>query len=645
MSSICGIFNRTGKPVSKDILDAVIDVLGHWGPDNTGSRCGGEVGLGHVMLHNTPESLKEILPLYDPRSGLAITADARIDNREELFRLLDIDGTEQSSIPDSMLILKAFLRWGRDCVTRLLGDFAFAIWSEKEKKLFCARDHMGCKPLFYFLSHDTFVFATEMKGIFTVTGEPGRLSDTWIADALTAMVADKEYTPYEHILRLPPAHWLEVGAGDIKKQRYWDLDREKEIRLNSDEEYVEAFREKLIQAVRPRVRSRFPAGCELSGGLDSSAITALAAQSARQNRLKLISFSHVLPQDSAAASPSLDEREFNEMLHRFAGIEHGRFITAGDRGVIETLEQGLILQDGPTMSNFYNFSDRLYETGAAEGIRTLFSGFGGDELVSTRAGSLFGELAASREWRVLWHEMPHERQWGRLMSPVKLAWIMAKVYFPFLKSLYGTLYGTYKKLRKRTSKDQVSHHLDTYSLNPEFYAAAGIEQKRDALNRRTPGTTVRSHQYWRIMHPHVPLRLEYCAIAAAARKIEYCYPLLDIRLMEFHLACPSRMKRRNGYGRYLFRKANEGLIPPEIQWRQDKSRAAIPAANQRFKHDSGKIAQLIKCSTGTQAQCFMDLDQLLKRRDRVLNWQTSPVPMRQGTYLNALMLLLYFNRR
>src|SRR5580692_3676749 len=137
--------------------------LSFYGPDGHGQWCGESVGLGRLMLHVTPESLQERQPAsIRAAPHLVITADARIDNRDELFDALGTSVPGRDRTPDSSLILAAYERWGADCVKRLLGDFAFAIGDSRERKLFCARDPFGCTPFVYFHNGKRFIFASDV---------------------------------------------------------------------------------------------------------------------------------------------------------------------------------------------------------------------------------------------------------------------------------------------------------------------------------------------------------------------------------------------------------------------------------------------------------------------------------------------------
>jgi asparagine synthase (glutamine-hydrolysing) len=149
MSAIFGIYHLDGKPVAQDNVERMSEVLAHRGPDGSKIWLYENLGLGHRMLWTTPESLREILPLATADGNLVITADARIDNRDELIRLLGLQNHQADTISDSELILTSYQKWGEQCPEKLLGDFAFAIWDARRQSFFCARDRFGVKPFYY----------------------------------------------------------------------------------------------------------------------------------------------------------------------------------------------------------------------------------------------------------------------------------------------------------------------------------------------------------------------------------------------------------------------------------------------------------------------------------------------------------------
>lgn len=263
MSGITGVYAYGAGAADQDDVQRMTNAIAHRGPDAHGIWTKGRVPLGHRMLWTTPESIKEDLPFVSADGNFAITADARIDNRQELLDLLRPLSCPASEVADSQLILGAYQAWGKACADRLLGDFAFAIWDGPAQALFCARDHSGVKPFYYCRSEGRFAFASEIKALLCLPEVPRRLNESRVGDFLTSTFEDTVSTFYEGILQLPPAHSMTITPERLRVTRYWSLNPRREIRMTSDEEYAEGLRELFTQAVRSRLRSASPIGSML----------------------------------------------------------------------------------------------------------------------------------------------------------------------------------------------------------------------------------------------------------------------------------------------------------------------------------------------------------------------------------------------
>src|SRR2546422_5671131 len=348
--------------------------LAHRGPDGAGVWSEGTVGLGHRLLHTTPESLRERLPLASGDGTLVLTADARIDNRAELLGALD-RGVEAT---DAELILAAYERWGERCPEHLLGDFVFVIWDARRAALFCARDHFGVKP---FYNHHApgrlFAFASEIKGLLALAEVPRRLNETRVADYLVPLLEDKVITFYEDILRLPPAHRMTVTREGVRTEQYWALDPEREIRMKSDEEYADAFREIFTEAVRCRLRSAFPVGSMLSGGLDSSSVVCVARQLLQQNGGNRFHTFSIVFDDV----PECDERRYVEAVLAGGGADP-HYIRGDLLSPLGDVDRFLDHQDEPlSVPNLFLYwaACRL---ASESGMRVFLDGVDGDTTVS-----------------------------------------------------------------------------------------------------------------------------------------------------------------------------------------------------------------------------------------------------------------------
>ena len=311
MSGIVGILHRSGRPVDRSDLRRMNARLAHRGPDRSGEWSSGPAGLGHTLLTSTPEARHETLPLRLDGSELAITADARLDNREELLRDLEVPSPARREITDAELILRAYETWGTDCPRRLLGDFAFAVWDGRNRRMFAARDPFGVRPFYYHSSPDLFAFASEAPALLALDRVPKTLDETRIADSLLPGLeaADKTRTFYREIRRLPPASILIADGDRTRISSYWRLDPEREIRCPHDVDYVEEFRFYFRRSVQCRLRAVSPPGSMLSGGLDSSAIVGVAGRLlAREGRGPLHTFSIKLPGDPRCAETRAIDR-------------------------------------------------------------------------------------------------------------------------------------------------------------------------------------------------------------------------------------------------------------------------------------------------------------------------------------------------
>ncbi len=547
----------------------MVNKLTHRGPDGSGAWCDESVGLGHRMLWSTSESMVEKLPLA--REKLVITADARIDNRDELIPILNLKDRQTDEITDSDIILAAYERWGEQCPEKLLGDFAFAIWDGQLQKLFCARDHFGVKPFYYFASESLFVFATEIKAILCVPEVPHRVNKVRVGDYLASMFHDTTITSYQDIVRLPPAHKMTVNSERVELTAYWRLDPDRELPSASDEEYAAQFREIFTEAVRCRLRGAYPIGSTLSGGLDSSSITCTARNLlAEQKKLPLHTFSAVFDQ-----LPDCDERKYIEPILAQGGLQH--HYVQGDRSTpFEHLDKMFWHQDeafnGPNW--FMNWP--LYEDIQNKGVRIVLDGFDGDTTVSDGYGYL-SELARAGRWLALVTEIKgiaenHNTSFWRLMRvythqfAIKPIVNRHRLLRAFRKGWQGITY----PVRSRQSKPPDWSVL----IDSNFIHQIAMPER---------------HQDWQQMQGHFGMherQRHYCNIATqglscfaletmdksmAAFDLEPRYPFWDKRLVEFCLALPSDQKLKKGWNRMVMRRAMTNILPTEVQWRKGKT--------------------------------------------------------------------------
>lgn len=566
MSGITGIYHLDGRPVARMSLDRMVESLVHRGGDGAGAWIEGAVGLGHRMLWTTPESIGERLPLVSRDSGLAITADARIDNRDELIGLLGL-GLEQ--IGDSRLILTAYEKWGENCATYLLGDFAFAIWDSRKRALFCCRDHFGVKPFYYYLSESLFAFATEIKTLVELPEVPCLLNETMLAEHLSGAFSDRQITFYQGILRLPPGHTLTVCKEFTQTRSYWSLDASREIKLGSNDEYAEAFRELFAKAVNCRLRSAFPIGSMLSGGLDSSSITVMAQSlSGEKDGPRLRTFSAVFDEIKQC-----DEREYiNTVLAKNVFDHH--YVRGDEFGPLTDLDRVLWHEDKPVFAPNIFLHWELYRAASAQGTRVLLDGFDGDSVVS-QGYQYLNELAESGRWITLTSQTVAlfrnlgVSPWRPLMKyflHFGLNPIIRKSWFLRGLRRVARAFG-----RGRSSSDQ--QFTWTAFINPSFVERMHLAEHYKRWRKAQPmsARSEREGHYRTLTQESLPLAFEIYDSAAAAFSVEARYPFWDKRLVEFCLALPPEQKLNRGLGRNCMRRAMKGILPEQVRLRSSKT--------------------------------------------------------------------------
>ncbi|HYL60710.1 MAG TPA: asparagine synthase-related protein, partial [Candidatus Acidoferrales bacterium] len=277
MSGIAVIHNLDGRPVDRGLLSRMIEAAPYRGPDGIHVWTDGPVGLAHAMMCTTVESLRESQPLVDGDAGLVLTLDGRVDNREELSALLTAKGCRPRDDTDAELVLRAYECWGEDSPAKIIGDFAYALWDARRRQLFCARDVLGVKPLYYFCDGTIFLAASELHQLMACSRVSHELNEGQIAEYLSAELRNRDETFYADIRRLPGAHFLAVDSAGVRLNRYYDLRSTADLHYANDGEYAEHFREIFRESVRCCMRSNAPVAATLSGGLDSSSLLGMAA--------------------------------------------------------------------------------------------------------------------------------------------------------------------------------------------------------------------------------------------------------------------------------------------------------------------------------------------------------------------------------
>ena len=555
MSGICGVWAFDGGAPD---LDPLLAKLERRGPDGTHRWCDGPVALGHTLLATTPEALVEVLPLTEPDSGCTITADARLDNREELIAALDLT-SEVRVIGDGELILRAYLKWGEDCPKQLLGDFAFAIWDSREQRLFCARDHMGMRQLIYHHAPGRlFGFATEADAILTHRGVPRLLNRGRVADFLIDLEGlDLVSTFYKDIQRLPPAHLLIVSGEQCVVRSYWTLRPGPPLLLDPTD-YATAFLEVFTEAVSCRLRRTGRVGAMLSGGLDSSSVAAIAADLlAKADRGPLPTFSVLGP-----TRDDCPETQGIRAAAEIVGITP-TFVDYSDLGPMnDELGRRLKEIDEP-FDGHMNLVRAVYLAAHAQGLKIVLDGVAGD--VALTAGNRVASLLREGRPVAAWREVSGEASFWKTPShrPLQLlaaAWVaFAPMFVRRSKRRMARAIADARVYSSRVVRRDFARQIRLRDRLRKF-RTHGSERDLPDVEQRI--------QF--ILHPHLTVGRERYDRVAAAFGIEPRDPFTDIRLIEFCLSVPAEQVQAGGWPKMLLRRAMKGKMPDRVIWRRGK---------------------------------------------------------------------------
>jgi len=556
VTAIAGIVRHDQGPVDRGALERMLNLLTPYGRDAQHCRPMGSAGFVRTLLRSSPEDALDQQPCIDTDSGWTLLFDGRIDNREELAAALELDSARLSGMADSQLVLHAWLRWQRDCLPRLLGDFALAAWQPRNRQLVLARDYLGTRPLFWYQGDGFHAFASLPKALFAIPGVPRELSEEGLHDFLCLIPLLDGKTLYRGIQRVMPGQCLIIEDGHGRTETWYRYDARTELRLARDNDYVEAFTERLERAVARRLRAIGPIASELSSGFDSSTVTAVAARQLAARGQPLLAYTGV-PREGFAerirGGTHADEGPgARAVAALYPNIEH---ILVQNDGVspLQDLDFDVEQLDRPPL-NPCNAAwiNRIRQQAAARGVRVLLNGGVGNMTISYDGRSLLPALFGRGRWLRWWQET---RALLRAHPGVGWRWALMhslKAWAP--QALWSRL---------QAWRGTGWNLADYSAVNPEFMARmntatrarrAGIDLTyRDVADSRT--TRIRALQLIDIG--------EY-SLAVNQIGLEARDPTSDRQLVEFCLAVPEAQYLRDGKFRWLLRRAMADRLPPEI---------------------------------------------------------------------------------
>ncbi|MDD5496133.1 MAG: asparagine synthase (glutamine-hydrolyzing) [Candidatus Omnitrophica bacterium] len=559
MCGITGMVNLDNRPVDRTILEDMVRVQGHRGPDDKGIYLSGNIGLGHSRLSIIDLSKEAGQPMSNEDGTFLIIHNGEIYNYLELKEELRRAGHHFKTRSDTEVILHAYEEWGEDCTRRFNGMWAFAILNLKNKTLFCSRDRFGVKPFYYYEDDEVFAFASEIKALLKhprIKREPdGRAIFNYLASGYGYMdISDGTF--FKKVRQLKPSHSLKISlkGKKLNQARYWDLDPGKKNVFKDEEDAYRRFYEHFEDAVRLRLRSDVPLGVSLSGGLDSSSIACVAAKLLGSNRLE--AFSSCFDEEKEH-----DERRFiNPVLDRTRA--NANLIFTRPENVFSDMESIIWHQDEPYSTLSILPQWYVMKLAHEKGVKVLLTGQGGDE---TLAGY-------HKYYYYLFADLINSLKWDKASREIRI--------FKGLKGGDGNVSGAVAKILlaysapeflKSLSRSRIDRHRPSY-LNRDFVKGQtgkiSIEKKFASI--------LNNDLYNALKISPLPSLLHIDDRSSMAHSVESRSPFLDYRLVEYLFSLGPEFKIRDGLTKYVLRMSLKGVIPEEVRLRKDKMGFATP---------------------------------------------------------------------
>ena len=541
-----------------------------------------ELYLSHWLHDGNNQTDIDSRQLFD---HLNVIGWASLYESVELKSKLNLEG-KFSSLE---LIQHAWNKWGSDCLDHLEGDFSFIVWDARTEELFLVKDQMGIRPLFYAKINDVLVFGSTIPVLKSVFPHKPALNERYIAMELKNYPQPVETTFFQDIHRLKPAHYIKLSTGKrtaespsdgsgaqkdqeihggqqsgaipggrsqstkgqetfdnhyehdltFTEQRYWELTPTPLPIFKTDQEYIELVREEMISAIQRRIEGIDLVGCQLSGGMDSSAIAVILSRI--MDKEKLYTYSFVLSEKTRPYSErGIDEQGTQEAILEYADLrrENHRHIEEFHyKDVFDELNTINRVMGGLANSDTI-WQDTLFKTAAKDGIKVSFSGFPGDEGISNPGSKYYHDYILQKNWMGLLTHLVHFHVRG-VKNIID--------YFRFKRN--GTFKLNYTEIQKSRNLLTESSHWH--------------KELRDTSFEFKPG-----YKTWlkeQMCRPHTALRTESEGAYANQYGIETRYPLADIRLLRLVYSLPLHLFRPKPYSRALFRNICKGILPDKVR--------------------------------------------------------------------------------
>ena len=613
MSVIFGIINKKGDLNPNLQLEGMFRSLEHIPHDHFFSWTNENAGLGLIHKISTEESVFEKQPYFFIDKRRVGIAKARLDNRDELLHVLEIHREQRKTICDTLLVFKAYEKWGDACVRKLAGDWSFAVFDIQQKKLFTARDHYGITALYYCETPNYFAFSGSKKMLLDLPGLSHETNSIQLAQIMIGWHGFADQTIYKKIMLLPPACFGHYENGNFIVQQYWDITETKNTRYKKDEEYVEAFREKFANAVKNRLRSVTPVGIMLSSGVDSSSVAAIASQELLTNRKELFAYTAApLFTDQKKLMPFQvgDESMLaQEFVRGFSNIKHN-IVHSEEINLPESILLSLDIFNTPIRNignMFWIFS--IMQKAKVNGMGTMLTGQGGNTTISAPPGGYYREFIRKGY-----------RQWIKRNIPDKLLVSILKWKRKYKIDIDGTYIN-----KNFASEIEIMRLVKKHGYHPGLFNSSSLKK---IIKDRITFSNAQGDWFYD------ELGVFY--------GIDIYDPTYDFKLLEYCYSIPPEQFIRFGSDRYMIRRAMKGVLPEEILFSRMKGIQASDLFT-RMKMDLPKFSCMLE-EIKNHPKCYNILN-ISKINSILISFENGDMSdMQTNKLLRAINVGLFLDR-
>ncbi|PIP55345.1 MAG: hypothetical protein COX07_00400, partial [Bacteroidetes bacterium CG23_combo_of_CG06-09_8_20_14_all_32_9] len=522
------------------------------------------VGFGWVQLYDTPESVYDKQPRDFGNSNYTIVGKARLDNRIELCDIFKISADERTTFPDTKLLALAYEKWGNECTKKLFGDWSFAVWDRNEKQLFLARDHHGVTSIYYTVNENFIAFASNINVLLSISNVSHEINKVQIAQLLVGWHGYAEETAYKNIYRIPPAHRAVYKKGKLSLSKYWWLEEVSDIRFKNDDDYVEAFNELFVSAVKSRLRSYRSVASMLSSGLDSTSVTALAAIELLKEGKNIKAYTSVpLFNTNGLLKPSQygDESELASLVAKmYTNIEH-ILVKSENRNPLQGVLKSLQIHKTPIRNSsnlFWILS--INELAKQNGAGTLLNGQAGNFTIS---------------W-------PFKGYYLNMIQPGIKPFLRKQTPYFLMRFWYDIKKGTkpfmqYSFINRQFATDiNLPGRMNKAGYDPHFITKSSLRKTR-----------------MQVINVNMAQGASIAQENGDAFGINIYAPTIDIKLLEYCTAIPDEQFVKKGFDRYLIRRAMKNKLPDAVLQNQRKGLQSADLV-LRIKENINDYEEIIK---------------------------------------------------